>query len=219
METTPEDKKKADMREYYAKNAEILKKKAKEYRIKNAEILKIKKKEYRLKNLERIKTQKKSHYVKNLELVKIRDKKYYIENSELIKIRNKEYRKKNSEKLKIKAREYRKNLYKNNPKYKMMRNLRARLHNVLKYQGVTKTETTLELCGETQEFVWNHLESQFKEGMTWENNNRKGWHIDHIIPMNSFDLSDPEERKKCCHYTNLQPLWWWENLEKADKIS
>ena len=92
------------------------------------------------------------------------------------------------------------------------------MHHALKAQGATKDETTIELFGETKEFVWRHLESQFKEGMTRYNNTPKGWHIDHIIPMSSFNLNDPEERKKCCHYSNLQPLWWWENLSKSDKL-
>lgn len=53
--------------------------------------------------------------------------------------------------------------------------------------------------------------------MTWENYGVHGWHIDHIRPCKSFDLTDPEQQKECFHYTNLQPLWWWENLEKGGK--
>ena len=81
-----------------------------------------------------------------------------------------------------------------------------------------KDMASKELFGADQEFVWKHLESQFKVGMTRKNHSLKGWHIDHIKPMASFNLNDPEEQKKCCHYSNLQPLWWWENLEKSDKI-
>ena len=73
------------------------------------------------------------------------------------------------------------------------------------------------MLGASPEFVWNRLESQFKEGMTRDNHGFRGWHIDHIKPVSSFDLSDPEEQKKCFHYTNLQPLWWWENLSKGGK--
>ena len=62
-----------------------------------------------------------------------------------------------------------------------------------------------------------HIEKQFKEGMTWDNHSYNGWHIDHIIPCASFDLSDPEQQKKCFHYTNLQPLWKQDNLSKSDK--
>ena len=54
--------------------------------------------------------------------------------------------------------------------------------------------------------------------MTWENHGRYGWHIDHIMPCSSFDLTDPEQQKKCFHYTNLQPLWAHENMSKGAKI-
>jgi hypothetical protein len=51
--------------------------------------------------------------------------------------------------------------------------------------------------------------------MTWENHG--SWHIDHRIPICSFDLKEEEEQKKCFHYTNLQPLWAAENLSKGGK--
>lgn len=36
-----------------------------------------------------------------------------------------------------------------------------------------------------------HLERQFLPGMNWEN--RKLWHIDHILPLNSFQFSNAED--------------------------
>ena len=64
---------------------------------------------------------------------------------------------------------------------------------------------------------WWMFSSSFKTGMTRENHG-KVWHIDHIIPCASFDLTDPDQQKKCFHYTNLQPLWAKENLIKGVKI-
>lgn len=76
----------------------------------------------------------------------------------------------------------------------------------------------MELIGCDIEHLIKHLESQFRDGMSWDNYGIKGWHIDHIIPCNAFNLWNPEEQKKCFHYTNLQPLWASENLAKSDRI-
>ena len=60
------------------------------------------------------------------------------------------------------------------------------------------------------------LESKFRDGMTWENYG-PFWHVDHIRPWASFDLSDPSQQKLCFHWTNLQPLLATENLAKGVK--
>ena len=73
------------------------------------------------------------------------------------------------------------------------------------------------LIGCSLEELKKHLESQFKPGMSWKNRGRNGWHIDHIKPCASFDLSKSEEQHKCFHYSNLQPLWAKENLRKGIK--
>jgi hypothetical protein len=54
--------------------------------------------------------------------------------------------------------------------------------------------------------------------MSWGNYGLHGWHVDHIIPCASFDLTDPEQQRQCFHYTNLQPLWAEDNLRKSDKL-
>ena len=88
----------------------------------------------------------------------------------------------------------------------------------IKQQSSNKAYSTIELLGCTVKECREYLEKQFKEGMTWENHSKNGWHIDHILPCASFDLNDPEQQKKCFHYTNLQPLWAEENRLKRDKI-
>lgn len=55
-----------------------------------------------------------------------------------------------------------------------------------------------------------------KEGMSWENYGE--WHIDHIVPCSSFDLTDPKQQEDCFNFKNLQPLWGWENSKKGSKI-
>ena len=85
--------------------------------------------------------------------------------------------------------------------------LRARIHAAFRVKSIKKRNRTMELTGCSPKELIIHLESQFTEGMTWENQGEWGWHIDHRRPCASFDLTDPEQQLMCFHYTNLQPLW------------
>ena len=82
------------------------------------------------------------------------------------------------------------------------------------------TRKTFDYYGCTSKELIEHIESQFVDGMTWENRGAKGWHLDHIRPLSSFDFTGDdmdEQLKAAWHYTNLQPLWWYDNLAKSDK--
>jgi hypothetical protein len=61
------------------------------------------------------------------------------------------------------------------------------------------------------------LEFQFDETMSWENYG-ESWHIDHIIPINSFNFKNDLEKKLCFNWKNLQPLESKENIDKSDNI-
>jgi hypothetical protein len=126
------------------------------------------------------------------------------------------WRKENREIYLEKKRKWNKHLYENNINYKLGVLLRTRIWSSLKKQGLKKKDSTMSVVGCSKEELIKHLESQFKEGMSWENWSLNGWHIDHIRPCSSFDLSDPAQVKECFHYSNLQPLWAIENLKKSD---
>jgi hypothetical protein len=81
-------------------------------------------------------------------------------------------------------------------------------------RGEAKSARTVELLGCPVCWLEIHLESLFKPGMTWENYGPV-WHVDHVRPCASFDLSNPEQQRTSFHWTNLQPLFAVENLEKG----
>jgi hypothetical protein len=83
--------------------------------------------------------------------------------------------------------------------------------------GTTKRQTSLKYLGCSLEKYQAHIESQWEEGMCWENHKLFGWHIDHITPVDWFikNSNDPWEAN---HYTNLRPLWAEDNHSKGNKI-
>ena len=147
-------------------------------------------------------------------------------NKEKKKKWNKEYKAANKEKIKKYKKEYnanpankeknnkrQRNRYKNDPEYRLRMLLRARFRKALKSKNIKKKSHVLELTSCSIGFLKNYLSKKFKKGMSWEN--RGVWHIDHRKPCASFDLSNEEDQRKCFHYTNLQPLWGKENMEKS----
>jgi len=101
------------------------------------------------------------------------------------------------------------------PGFKLKHNLCKRLRKAL--QGRSKSARTLELIGCDIDFLRRWLEAKFLPGMTWENYGV--WHIDHIMPCASFDLSDPVQQRTCFRWTNLQPLWAADNIRKSDNYA
>ena len=87
----------------------------------------------------------------------------------------------------------------------------------LRYLGIPKHGRTYGGTDYTPEELKEHLESQFTDGMSWDN--MKDWHIDHIRPVSSFNFTttECEDFKKCWALNNLQPLWSKDNLSKGNK--
>ena len=112
--------------------------------------------------------------------------------------------------------EIRRKFLETNKEDKIRRRLRDRLRWAIKEKGYYKGDNALKLVGITIPELKKHLESKFKDGMSWENHGK--WHIDHIRPLASFDLEKLEEQREAFYYKNLQPLWAEENLRKATKI-
>ena len=109
-----------------------------------------------------------------------------------------------------------------NLKYRLALQMRTRVRQFMNIKNITKKNKTFEYIGCTPSELKIYLEKQFynnpitNEPMTWLNWTSNGWHIDHIKPL---DLAKNEEdAKRLCHYTNLQPMWGYENLKKSNKI-
>lgn len=166
----------------------------------------------------------KEWYIKNKESVKKRKANKYKANSEREIARVKKWRKANPELVRkmdanrdmVKNAAYYKNRYNTDLNYRLRVIIRNRLRTALKNNF--KSGRTLELLGCSIDAFREYIESKWTDNMSWENHTTDGWHIDHIKPLDSFDLSDPEQLKLASHYTNMQPLWWSDNLKKRNQL-
>lgn len=113
-------------------------------------------------------------------------------------------------------RKYENHRRKTDPVFRLKKSLRDRIRDAIK--GNYKKSKSYELLGCSISEYYHYLQNRFLPGMCWENYGFKGWHIDHIKPLSSFDLSTLEGQKAAFHYTNTQPLWAVDNLRKHDKV-
>ena len=141
--------------------------------------------------------------------MRAQNKSSYERNREIRIAKQKEYYKANKESVN----NYKTRRYNSDPNYKLTVSLRNRIYKAVAYQCGEKSARTVDLLGCSVKELRMWLESQFQQGMSWDNYGSK-WHIDHYFPCASFDLTKAKEQGLCFHWTNLQPLWATENLRK-----
>ena len=223
---------KEQRKEYCKNHKEQIKEQNKEYRESHKKQRKEQKKEYDRNHKKQIKEQNKEYYENHKEQGKEQKKEYHKNHKEQIKEQNKEYYENHKEQRKEYKKEYReghkeqaneqqKNRCAVDIQYKLACLLRGRLRGALKnnYKCGSAVRdlgcSILELKIKLEQMFYPNPKTG--EMMSWENQG-SGWHIDHIIPLSSFDLTDRDQLLKACHYTNLQPLWAEENLSKGAKL-
>lgn len=174
---------------------------------------------WKLRHPEKLKQSNASSYKKNgkKNYAKWRKKKL-IEDPEYFNKRIAAWKLKNKKRSNQIYAKWKRKRYRTDPNFKLKQILMTSLSKALKRDKATKILRIEQLLGINISSFKEYIEKKFQEGMSWENHSKFGWHIDHIIPCVNFNLTIRSEQLKCFHYTNLQPLWWQDNLSKSDKI-
>jgi len=160
----------------------------------------------------------KRYYKNNKEVISEWYKEWAKENETERKTYSQQWNKDNREHVNKYKRDYERKRRAEDPKYRLGVRTRTAVWQLLKERNINKTNKTFALLGYTIEELMNHLEALFTEGMTWDNYGE--WHVDHKIPMASFNFKTTEDRefKLCWCLNNLQPLWGPDNLSKGTKL-
>lgn len=187
---------------YYEGHKDLIVKRALEYQAKNKEERSSYKKEWYKKNKERISQLRKDHYREN--------------SKSKIEYQANWYKQSDKESLKAKQRKRNFHRRRTDLNFKIKEQLRCRMNRAIKNRA--KGGSAVKDLGCSIGYFKQYIANQFQPGMTWENWSYETWHIDHKIPLASFDLTDREQFLKACHYTNLQPMWGRYNISKGAKI-
>jgi len=203
-------------RQYYKNNADRAIKRTREYLERNKEKMLEWKREYSRKwyieNQEHIKEYSKKYYEENKSKERERSKRFFENNPDYRKQYNKKWKKLNPDYEK----EWLKEKREKDPGFRISKNISRHIRESIdRCKGGYHWE---ELLGFTLQELKEHLEKQFKSGMSWTNYGK--WHIDHIRPVSSFSFNSYKDKefKECWALSNLQPLWAEDNLKKGNKL-
>jgi membrane protein involved in colicin uptake len=197
----------------------------------NREKIKARKKAYYEANHEEMNAKQKAYYEANREKKNAKTRAYQKANPEKIRAykkayneanreKAKAYREANREKRNAKRNAWRKDRYYRDPLFKLTNTYRNTMRRGFKSVCSKKDIKSIDCLGCSWEEFQDHIQSQFYdraetgEKMTLENHGYYGWHLDHIAPISSAKTE--EDVIRLSHYTNFQPLWAEDNLEKGD---
>jgi hypothetical protein len=205
---------------------------SREYREKNKDRIKEMKRLYSIKNREKILEKSRIYYLKNKEKHALRAKIYNEKNKERLLVVSKKYRKEHSEEIVARVNKWTKenpkkaNANKKKHKKKKLSTLKGALDNRMSHairlslKSGKNGKSWTSLVDFNIQQLMEHLIMQFTDGMTIELLIAGKIHIDHKMPIVSFNYDSPDDVdfKKCWSLENLQPLWARDNLRKGSKI-
>ena len=166
-------------------------------------------KEYNETHKDEIKQLKKLYIKSHCDEIKQQRKIYYEAHKDDFKQYNKEYSATHKDEIKQFKKNYQKIRRNSDPIFKLICNVRNRISTILQ----NKSKHTIEYLGCSIEFLFNHIEKQFTNCMSW--NNYGKWHIDHIVPLMYNNPTDIQIIDRL-HWTNIQPLWKEDNIKKSN---
>jgi len=186
-----------------------------EYYYKNRETIREKAKRRYLLNKEKISKKHKIYHINNKDAENKRCKKYYNENKDKIAKKKKEYYTKNKLKMSEKCYEYQKNVWYKSQKNKINRSILVQISKSIKNKNSKHWE---DIVGYTLEDLINHLQNN--SNYLIEDYSNINLHIDHIIPKSlyKFESYEDEEFKKCWSLRNLRLIPAEENLSRSKKL-
>lgn len=213
-------------KEWYNKNKDYCLSYNKKYVAENADVVKGKKKKYNKENREKISEYNRRKYIEKVDYNRNRAASFYSKNKNVIAKKKKADRENNPEKYKGyqkkrvvegKTAAYLRKRRREDIEFRLACAIRRRVNRALAAKKQNSRSSATKALGCSYEFFKNYLQAKFDSKMNWGNYGSY-WHVDHILPLSKFDLTNPEEFARACHYTNMQPLEAIENIKKSNKI-
>ena len=153
-------------------------------------------------------------YRRDPEKHRLRSRNWRLKDPERFRKQHREGARRRAPRYRKQQAEYSRKRYSQDAAHKMSVSMRNCVGKALR--GKVRTSRTEDLLGCSFTFLRFWLESKFLPNMSWDNYGE--WHVDHIRPLASFDLTDPKQQALAFHFLNLQPLWAKDNLSKGAKI-
>ncbi len=195
---------------YREKHGDAVRLRWNKWRQENAEHYRGKCAEYRDKTREHMREQKKAYYNSNKAHLNAKMLEWYHANS------GKEKKKERYHRNKPVELEKRKQYRISSVLIQISLNLRSRLAKAIARKS--KRGSAVRDLGCTIPEFMTYIATKFQPGMSWDNWGRDSWHLDHIKPLASFDLTKRKQVLKALHFTNYQPLWAKDNLSKHARL-
>jgi hypothetical protein len=215
----------AQKREHYRQNKAQKLERDRRYRETNREKIALQKKRYREANAETVRRRKKEHYETNKVQILSRGRKtqndWYTRNrDEILRQRRERFRSRMiTREEKNERNRLKRERHLRDKRFRIECVLRSRLQQAIDDKVANKWDTTFALLGCSIDDFLTYIQDRWLSAMSWDNYGPQGWHIDHIRPCASFDLTREEDQRACFHWSNMQPLWAADNLAKGARVA